>query len=67
MQGAVPEEAKTAGVCRDVAADLARALGAEIERHGESPLGEVGVQVFQDAARLCGHGSKERWEGGGGT
>ena len=50
MQAAVAQQAQAAGVGGDVAAQLAAALGAQVERHGEAALSEVCVQVLQHAA-----------------
>ncbi len=37
----------------DIAADLATALGAEVQRHAETPLVQVVVQRLQDAPRVA--------------
>lgn len=52
MQRPVPEQAKAARVGGDVAADLAGTFGSQVQRHGETSLGEVSIQGFQDAPRL---------------
>jgi len=53
VQRAVTEEAQAARVGRDVAADLARALGAQVERHRVAALPHVVLQHLEHAARLA--------------
>lgn len=51
----VAEEAQPAGVGGDVAAELAGALGAEVERYGEALLCESGVEGLRvGGSRLMG-------------
>lgn len=40
----VPQQAEPAGVCGDVPSELAAALGAEVEGHGETSLSQGGVE-----------------------
>lgn len=53
VERAVPEQSDAARVGRHVAADLAGALGPQVQRHGEALVGEVAIEGCQDAARLC--------------
>ena len=62
VQAAVAQQAQAARVGGHVAAQLAAALGAEVERHGEAARGEVGVELLEDAAwRRRGGGGRARW------
>ena len=63
VQAAVAQQAQPAGVGGDVAADLAAALGAEVERHGEAAGLEEGVEGLQDAAGLADQHAADGVEG----
>ena len=53
VERSVPQEAQPARVGRHVAANLARAFGAEVERHREAGGRHVLVEGLEDAARLA--------------
>jgi hypothetical protein len=59
---AVAQHVDAAGIGREIAADLARALGAQAER--EQPVGRLGgaLQIGENAAGLGGDGEVERIE-----
>ncbi|KAI3488765.1 hypothetical protein L1887_47106 [Cichorium endivia] len=50
VQAAVAEEAQAAGIGSDVASDVTRALGTEVERHHVTLLANVVVEALEDAA-----------------
>ena len=50
MEAPVAQQPQAAGICSDVAADVARALGPEVEREDITPLGEVLVRCLEDDA-----------------
>ena len=52
VEVAVAEQPEAAGVGAHVPADVAGALGAEVERDHEALLGEVVVEVLEDHSRL---------------
>mmetsp|Transcript_24588 Transcript_24588/g.62430 ORF Transcript_24588/g.62430 Transcript_24588/m.62430 type:complete len:214 (-) Transcript_24588:343-984(-) len=52
-EGAVAQEAEPARVGREVASYLARALGSEVEGHGEAACGHVLLERLEDAAGLA--------------
>eukprot|EP00965_Chrysotila_dentata_P213910 6187911-Pleurochrysis_carterae.AAC.2 len=53
MERAVAQVSQPARIGRHVAADLARALGAEVERHRVAALPRVVLQRLEHAARLA--------------
>ena len=53
MQRAVSQESQTTRVRRHVAANLAAAFGAQIERHHISALGQVIVERLEDTASIA--------------
>src|SRR5262249_54528766 len=60
---AVADDLDAAGVGRDVAADLARALGREVDRPGEAVRRAVGVDGGGDRAGLDAHGGADGVDG----
>ena len=63
LERAVAQEAQTAGVGGHVAADVAAALGAQVERHHERMRAQVLVKVLEDAAALAAHDVRVRVDG----
>lgn len=57
MQVSIAQQPQPARVGADVAADVARALRAQVQRHDEAALPDVVVQSLQHAARLAYEGT----------
>lgn len=54
MQRVVADEVNSTGVGREVSADLTRAFGAKVERHGIADFVQIILHILQNSARLCG-------------
>lgn len=57
MQVSIAQQAEPARVGADVAADVARALRAQVQRHDEAALAHVVVEGLQHAARFANEGT----------
>jgi hypothetical protein len=62
VQTPPPQQAQTSGVRRDVAADLTRALGSEVEREDEALFGEIVVGSLENDAGIGGEDTRDRVE-----
>jgi hypothetical protein len=60
VQRAIPQQAKTTGVRRDVTTDVARALGTEVEGHHVALGVEVVAEGFEDGTGIGGKDTCER-------